>query len=86
MRLFVRNLAWAVTDADLATFFESQGYEVADAQVVVSGENGRSRGRRPEGLRPEGLRPEGPRSEGPRPGSSRVETSRREDPPEEFSW
>ena len=44
MRLFVRNIAWAATDADLHEFFASRGFSVSDAQIIMSGESGRSRG------------------------------------------
>jgi cold-inducible RNA-binding protein len=44
MKLFVRNLSYDATDKDLRALFEDQGYEVSDARVIMSGEDGRSRG------------------------------------------
>lgn len=42
-RLFVGNLAWGVTDADL-TDFVSPHAEVTDAKVISDRDTGRSRG------------------------------------------
>lgn len=42
-RLFVGNLSWNVTDADLTDFAAQHG-EVVDAKVIVDRDTGRSRG------------------------------------------
>lgn len=42
-RLFVGNLSWSVTDADLTDFAAPHG-EVLDAKVIVDRDTGRSRG------------------------------------------
>ncbi len=42
-RLFVGNLAWGVTDADLADLAAPHG-EVVDAKVITDRDTGRSRG------------------------------------------
>ncbi len=42
-RLFVGNLSWNVTDADLTDFAAPYG-EVLDAKVIVDRDTGRSRG------------------------------------------
>ena len=42
-RLFVGNLSWNVTDADLTDFAAPHG-EVLDAKVIVDRDTGRSRG------------------------------------------
>ncbi len=42
-RLYVGNLAWAVTDQDLRDLFSEAG-EVETAQVIVDRETNRSRG------------------------------------------
>jgi len=45
MKLFIRNIAWAATSADLLKWLaDVQGYRVADVRIVVSGEDGLSRG------------------------------------------
>ncbi|KAJ3223426.1 hypothetical protein HK099_001150 [Clydaea vesicula] len=41
--LFVRNLAWSVTDNDLNSLFSQQG-QVLSARVISDRETGRSRG------------------------------------------
>lgn len=43
MNLYVRNLAWAITDAELRQAFAIYG-EVASARVVYDRETGRSKG------------------------------------------
>src|SRR5437016_10219525 len=43
-KLFVGNLSFMVTDADLQNWFESNGYPVESAQVVTDHKTGRSRG------------------------------------------
>jgi cold-inducible RNA-binding protein len=43
-KLFVGNLSFKVTDADLQNWFESNGYAVESAQVVSDHKTGRSRG------------------------------------------
>ena len=43
-KLFVGNLSFKVTDADLQNWFESNGYAVESAQVVTDHKTGRSRG------------------------------------------
>ena len=43
-RLFVGNLPYQVDDASLLRAFESQGFQVASARVVLDRETGRSRG------------------------------------------
>ncbi len=43
-RLFVGNLPYQVDDAILLRAFESQGFQVASARVVLDRETGRSRG------------------------------------------
>ncbi len=42
-KLYVGNLAWAVTDEDLQTLFSEHG-SVASASVITDRETGRSRG------------------------------------------
>lgn len=42
-RLFVGNLAWSVTDADLSEFVSAYA-EVLDAKVISDRDTGRSRG------------------------------------------
>lgn len=42
-RLFVGNLAWSVTDADLGALFEPYG-DVQSARVITDRDTGRSRG------------------------------------------
>ena len=45
MKLFIRNIAWVATGADLLKWLtDVQGYQVTDVRIVVSGEDGRSRG------------------------------------------
>ena len=43
-KLFVGNLSFTVTDADLQTWFESNGYPVDSANVMTDHGTGRSRG------------------------------------------
>jgi cold-inducible RNA-binding protein len=43
-KLFVGNLSFTVTDADLQDWFESNGYSVESAQVMIDHKTGRSRG------------------------------------------
>ncbi len=43
-KLFVGNLSFKVTDADLHNWFESNGYPVESAQVMTDHKTGRSRG------------------------------------------
>jgi RNA recognition motif-containing protein len=43
-KLFVGNLSFTVTDADLQNWFESNGYPVESVQVVTDRKTGRSRG------------------------------------------
>lgn len=43
MNLYVRNLAWATTDAELRQAFATYG-EVTSARVIFDRETGRSRG------------------------------------------
>jgi len=43
-KLFVGNLPFKVTDADLQNWFESNGYPVESAQVMIDHKTGRSRG------------------------------------------
>jgi cold-inducible RNA-binding protein len=43
-KLFVGNLSFKVTDADLQNWFESNGYPVESAQVMTDHKTGRSRG------------------------------------------
>ncbi|HLU38599.1 MAG TPA: RNA-binding protein [Planctomycetota bacterium] len=43
-RLFVGNLPYQVDDAALLAAFQSQGFEVASARVVLDRDTGRSRG------------------------------------------
>jgi RNA recognition motif-containing protein len=42
-RLFIGNLAWGVTDADLSELVSAQA-EVLDAKVITDRDTGRSRG------------------------------------------
>ena len=44
MKLFVRNLSYSATSQDLRVLFEGLGYVVVDAKVILSAEDGRSRG------------------------------------------
>ncbi len=43
-KLFVGNLSFKVTDADLQNWFESNGYPVESAEVMTDHKTGRSRG------------------------------------------
>ena len=43
-KLFVGNLSFTVTAADLQTWFESNGYPVESVQVMTDRKTGRSRG------------------------------------------
>src|SRR2546426_3885652 len=43
-KLFVGNLPFKVTDADLQNWFESNGYSVESAQIITDHKTGRSRG------------------------------------------
>ena len=43
-RLYVGNLSYSVTDADLREVFSSSGYEVVDVKVVMDRDAGRPRG------------------------------------------
>lgn len=43
-RLFIGNLAWGVTDADLSEFVASYNVDVVDAKVISDRDTGRSRG------------------------------------------
>ena len=43
-KLFVGNLPFKVTDADLQNWFESNGYSVESAQSITDRKTGRSRG------------------------------------------
>jgi RNA recognition motif-containing protein len=43
-KLFVGNLSFKVTDADLQSWVESNGFEVESAQVMTDHKTGRSRG------------------------------------------
>lgn len=43
-KLFVGNLSFKVTDADLQKWVESNGYSVESAQVMTDHKTGRSRG------------------------------------------
>lgn len=43
-RLYVGNLSYSVTDADLREAFTSGGYEVVDVKVVMDRDAGRPRG------------------------------------------
>jgi RNA recognition motif-containing protein len=43
-KLFVGNLSFKVTDADLQNWFESNGYPVESVQVMTDHKTGRSRG------------------------------------------
>ena len=43
-KLFVGNLSFTVTDADLKNWFESNGYPVESVQVMTDHKTGRSRG------------------------------------------
>lgn len=43
MKIYVSNLGFGVTDADLSTFFTEYG-EVVSAKVIMDRETGRSRG------------------------------------------
>ena len=43
-KLFVGNLSFKVTDANLHNWFESNGYPVESAQVMTDHKTGRSRG------------------------------------------
>jgi len=44
MKLFVRNLTWSATEADLAAFLDSQGYLVDDVKIAYDEDQRRSRG------------------------------------------
>jgi RNA recognition motif-containing protein len=44
MKLFVRNITFEATSADLQLFFKVQGYGAVDCKIIVSPEDGRSRG------------------------------------------
>ena len=44
MKLFVRNLSYQAKDGDLRGLFETLGYLVSDAKVIMDSEDGRSRG------------------------------------------
>ena len=44
LKLFVRNLPWDATAADLEIFLATQGYGKAEVKIVQSPEDGRSRG------------------------------------------
>lgn len=44
MRLFVRNLAWAVTETELRELFEFHSFVVSDVKVLKRDDDGRSRG------------------------------------------
>lgn len=44
MKLFVRNLSYSATSQDLRSLFDKLGYVVLDAKVILSPEDGRSRG------------------------------------------
>ena len=44
MKLFVRNLPWSATEADLAKFLDEQGYLVTDVKVAYDEDQRRSRG------------------------------------------
>ena len=44
LKLFVRNLPWDATAADLEIFLATQGYGKAEVKIVESPEDGRSRG------------------------------------------
>jgi cold-inducible RNA-binding protein len=43
-KLFVGNLSFSVTDADLQAWFEANGYPVESLQVMTDHKTGRSRG------------------------------------------
>ncbi|MEG1617797.1 MAG: RNA-binding protein [Bacteroidales bacterium] len=43
MNIFIANLSWAITDADLADLFEEYG-EIKSAKVIMDRETGKSRG------------------------------------------
>jgi RNA recognition motif-containing protein len=43
-KLFVGNLSFKVTDADVQNWFESNGHRVESAQVMTDRKTGRSRG------------------------------------------
>jgi RNA recognition motif-containing protein len=43
-KLFVGNLSFSVTDADLQSWFEANGYPVESVQVMTDHKTGRSRG------------------------------------------
>jgi RNA recognition motif-containing protein len=43
-KLFVGNLSFKVTDADLQSWIESNGYPVESAEVMTDHKTGRSRG------------------------------------------
>jgi RNA recognition motif-containing protein len=43
-KLFVGNLSFKVTDADLQYWFESNGYPVESVQIMTDHKTGRSRG------------------------------------------
>lgn len=45
MKLFIRNIAWEAKSTDLQRWLtDVQGYQATDVRIVVSGEDGRSRG------------------------------------------
>jgi cold-inducible RNA-binding protein len=43
-KLYVGNLSFTITDADLLEWFESNGYPTESAQVLTDHKTGRSRG------------------------------------------
>ena len=43
MNIFIANLSWAITDADLRDLFEEYG-EIKSAKVIMDRETGKSRG------------------------------------------
>ena len=44
MKLFVRNIAWSTTEADLAKFLDEQGYLVREVKIAYDEDQRRSRG------------------------------------------
>lgn len=44
MKLFVRNITFEATPADLQVFLSSRGYGPTEVKIVLSPEDGRSRG------------------------------------------
>jgi RNA recognition motif-containing protein len=44
VKLFVRNLAWSTTEADLARFLDEQGYVVREVKIAYDEDQRRSRG------------------------------------------